>query len=190
MADDRLREAERVYRETGSVADEARLLTERVRAGLLAPERLDLAAELRYEPAVLAQGGPRTPTEHSLSWLFARLERFGLEVLTRGALVVARRCSKLAPLDASTQACLAAVEAWLDCPCVRHRAEVEQGRLSRARRRPPSDRGGPRSPALHDSAPRRGAGQGRSARARLRPGRGSPEVPRSMGACPLRSGDT
>jgi hypothetical protein len=120
VTDDRLREAERVFRESGAVADEARLLLERVRAGLLAPERLALAAELRYEAAVIANGGPTDPRSHSLTEVVGSLERFGKQVGVRAALVVARRNRDLRAPSPATETCLAGVEAWLDCPCARH----------------------------------------------------------------------
>lgn len=44
MSDQRLRELERRWRETGAVANEAAYLRERVRAGDLTPERLAVAA--------------------------------------------------------------------------------------------------------------------------------------------------
>ncbi|HZV00872.1 MAG TPA: hypothetical protein VFF73_29420 [Planctomycetota bacterium] len=120
MTDDRLREAERVFRETGAVADEARLLLERVRAGMLAPERLALAAELRHEAAVIANGGPAGPRSHSLTEVVGSLERFGKQVGVRAALVVARRNANLRAPGQATEACLAGIEAWLDCPCSAH----------------------------------------------------------------------
>ena len=44
MSDNKLRELERRWKETGSVEDEAAYLLERVRAGELTQERLELAA--------------------------------------------------------------------------------------------------------------------------------------------------
>jgi hypothetical protein len=125
MADDRLREAERTFQETASIEDEARLLTERVRAGLVAPERLALLAELHYEPAVLATGAPRAPRPHSVRRLFESLDRFGPEVVVRAALVIGRRESGLTAAD---ERCLAAVEAWLASPTDAARARVERAR--------------------------------------------------------------
>ncbi len=125
MADDRLREAERVYRETGDVSAETRLLLERVRAGVLAKERLELAAALHYEPAVLALGGPHGPRSHSVIEVLAELERFGRDVAARGALVLARRSAALQPEDEATASALAALEAWLPCPCPAHLEALE-----------------------------------------------------------------
>lgn len=63
MSDERLRQAERSFRETGSVEDEARYLLERVRAGTLTRERLELAAYCGHEASKLAAGGPSATSE-------------------------------------------------------------------------------------------------------------------------------
>lgn len=52
--DERLRAAERRALASGSVADEAALLTERLRAGSLTRERLELAAYCGHEAARVA----------------------------------------------------------------------------------------------------------------------------------------
>ncbi|HZU99422.1 MAG TPA: hypothetical protein VFF73_22125 [Planctomycetota bacterium] len=124
MTDDRLREAERVYQETGSPRDEARLLTERLRAGVLPEVRLELAATLGHEAALLALARPRTPRTHSLPRVLLALERFGREVVARAALAAARRTAANSGADREGAACLAAVEEWLACPCERHLALV------------------------------------------------------------------
>jgi hypothetical protein len=54
MSDEKLRQLERRWRETGSEADEAAWLRERARTGNLEPERLGLAAYLGHEPARVA----------------------------------------------------------------------------------------------------------------------------------------
>lgn len=46
MGDEKLRELERRWRESGTVEDEAAYLLERVRVGDLTQERLELAAHL------------------------------------------------------------------------------------------------------------------------------------------------
>lgn len=56
MSDQRLRELERRWRETGDVKDEASFLVERRRAGELTQERLELAACCGHEGARLALG--------------------------------------------------------------------------------------------------------------------------------------
>ncbi len=144
MTDDRLREAERTYRETGSVSAEARLLTERVRAGILAPERLELAAALHDAAARFVLGRAATVRTHDLGAMFEDLEPFGREVLVRAAVVVARRCLAVEwrrPLWAQVVAdtrpsieAIEAIEAWLDCPCARHAESVET--VAPARRQP------------------------------------------------------
>ena len=59
MSDQRLRELERRWRETGSVEDEAAYLRERVRVGDLTQERLELAAYCGHEGATRATEVPR-----------------------------------------------------------------------------------------------------------------------------------
>ncbi|MCO5170123.1 MAG: hypothetical protein M9894_27635 [Planctomycetes bacterium] len=57
--DDRVRAAERVWRESGRPEDEARWLVERLRAGDLPRERLERAADpMNHLPALLALGAP------------------------------------------------------------------------------------------------------------------------------------
>jgi len=126
VTDDRLREAERIFRETGDVSAETRLLLERVRAGTLAPERLELAAELGYEPAVLATDAPAILVPRCLHETFLALERFGTEVFARAALVVTRRDRISGEKAEEARIRVQAVEAWLACPCERHRAAVEE----------------------------------------------------------------
>ena len=64
MSDEKLRELERRFKETGSVEDEAAWLKERVRVGDLTQERLELAAYCGYEGAALA-----TVDRRQASWL-------------------------------------------------------------------------------------------------------------------------
>jgi AcrR family transcriptional regulator len=52
VSDERLRELERRWQETGAVGDEIALLRERVKVGDLEPEKLDLAAWLGNEAAL------------------------------------------------------------------------------------------------------------------------------------------
>lgn len=58
MTDHRLRDLERRWRESRSDADEAAWVTERLRAGLLSPGWLELAARLGYGAARLILGMP------------------------------------------------------------------------------------------------------------------------------------
>jgi hypothetical protein len=64
MSDQRLRDLERRWRETGTVEDEAAYLLERVRAGDLSRERLEIAAYLGHEGAAMALA----PTRIELLW--------------------------------------------------------------------------------------------------------------------------
>ena len=61
MSDQKLRELERRWRETGSVEDEAAYLRERVRVGDLTQERLELAAYLGHAAACNALGREPSP---------------------------------------------------------------------------------------------------------------------------------
>lgn len=67
MSDSKLRELERRWKETGAVEDEAAYLLERVRAGDLTQERLELAAYCGHEAAGCAVSLPRS------SWDYLRL---------------------------------------------------------------------------------------------------------------------
>lgn len=61
MSDQRLRALERRWRETGSIADEADYLLERVRVGELEQEWLELAASCGHAAAVRATNRRETP---------------------------------------------------------------------------------------------------------------------------------
>lgn len=56
MSDEKIRELERYWKETGTTQDEAALLVERVRAGDLDRGQLELAAMCGYEAARMAAG--------------------------------------------------------------------------------------------------------------------------------------
>jgi hypothetical protein len=56
VSDEELREAERRFRETSSIDDEARWLIARARKGALTPGRLELFAALGHPAACVAQG--------------------------------------------------------------------------------------------------------------------------------------
>jgi hypothetical protein len=64
MSDERLREAERRWHETGAADDEGAWLRERVRAGLFPPERLSLAAYAGHPGAkAAAHSGDHEPSQ-------------------------------------------------------------------------------------------------------------------------------
>ena len=77
MSDERLRELERRWKETGAVEDEAAFLLERVRAGDLTREKLETAAHYcEHEAACLALGLPMP--QHNVevdAWLVALRDR-------------------------------------------------------------------------------------------------------------------
>ena len=75
MSDAQLRALERRYQETGSVEDEATLLSERVRQGSLDPEMLALAAHLGWPAAEMACGD-EAPSDDSV-FLRELLRRWG-----------------------------------------------------------------------------------------------------------------
>lgn len=84
MSDARLRELERRWRETGASEDEASCLRERLRAGQLTPERLELAARCAH-PAARLVAGPELPL---LEDLVAGLPAWGPEPAAIACLVV------------------------------------------------------------------------------------------------------
>ena len=93
--DERQRDLERRWRETGDPAAEAAWLQERLRAGQLAPERLEVAAELRHPAAVEAYGGSvgsllermgsAEQQAECVAWLGERLQAEGLIRLSLAA---------------------------------------------------------------------------------------------------------
>lgn len=91
MTDARVREAERRWRETGAVADEARLLLERVRAQALDPHRLRLAAALGHAAALEALGEAAPPLPTDLGTLMRALVDWGPEVVARAVVVLAEQ---------------------------------------------------------------------------------------------------
>lgn len=82
MADEALREAERRWLETGAVEDEGRYLLERVRAGTLTREWLELAAYCRHAAAMQVLGTP--PDLGERRWLEG-LRRWPPEVAVHAA---------------------------------------------------------------------------------------------------------
>lgn len=87
MSDTRARDAERGLAATGSVADEARAITERLRAGALRHDEVALQAYLGHAPSQLALGDVVAPValaaeEDAILWLRG-LSAFGGDVLVR-----------------------------------------------------------------------------------------------------------
>lgn len=77
MSDAKLRELERRWRETRSVEDEAAYLHEQVRAGVLSPERLELAALCGHAACLSVIQSSEPAFQGPLSDWTRRIERFG-----------------------------------------------------------------------------------------------------------------
>lgn len=123
MTDRRLRELERRWQETGNVQDEAAYLVERVRAGDLRRERLELAARWGH-------AGARQAVESGDPWPGARavIDR----TLPDGKRAFAPLCVHMArallgefearfPPDEQLTTAVETAEAWVRCPCPRIR---------------------------------------------------------------------
>ncbi len=127
MSDEKLRELERRFKETGSVEDEAVWLKERVRVGDLTQERLELAAALGAVSAALAMDEPRQEPPEDRAALMSILRESGDGALARGAIAVARAVLpawiSAWPEDDRPVKAIEAAEAWLDCPCDKHAEE-------------------------------------------------------------------
>tara|TARA_R110002072_G_scaffold47901_1_gene131238 strand:- start:2189 stop:2989 length:801 start_codon:yes stop_codon:yes gene_type:complete len=127
MSDEKLRELERRWKETGAVEDEAAFLLERVRAGELTQERLELAAYCRHEGATAATSQPPYsggPKEHD-RWLRGLL-KWGHRPLVKAGLCSARHPSGSKGWCERHQACVTAAQAWLDMPTEGNRLAAEQ----------------------------------------------------------------
>lgn len=118
MTDGTLREAERRWTESGSVADEAGYLRARLRAGTLPPAGLEAAALLGHEAALCALGESvealedRDPTRALVRGLYERDPRAAARAVLAACRVADRVGHPWARLDAA-RALLDAVEAWL-----------------------------------------------------------------------------
>jgi len=117
MGDQDRRELERALAGGEDLAARVGLLTARVRAGELTPDRLRLAAHLGDPAAREAAGAPPPPAD-LYAWL-ADLRDFGQEAWARTLLAVLETCRDEAAVDGSPlQVALdqlgAAVATWLD----------------------------------------------------------------------------
>jgi hypothetical protein len=83
MSDERLRQLECRWRETGSVEDEAGYLLERVRVGDLERGKLELAADLGHPAAHVALSRPQAPRMVDTETLYGVAERHGDEATLR-----------------------------------------------------------------------------------------------------------
>lgn len=123
MSDDYLQQLEARWRETGDAPDEARLLLERMRAGLLPRPRLELAAFLGHEAARMAlPGSPGLDVEEPAR-LAGELWPWGKEACVAAAVAASHAVSTLdlgAPRDARPRRAIEAAAAWVHCPCEPH----------------------------------------------------------------------
>jgi hypothetical protein len=90
--DERVRAAEQAWRSTGSVADEAAWIKERVREGSLAADRVALLAYLGHEAAarhLAATGTPPAPPPEDLWMWGVKLEPWGRSAAVRATLAAA-----------------------------------------------------------------------------------------------------
>ena len=128
MSDQRLRELERRWRETGSVEDEAAYLRERVRVGDLTQERLELAAYCGHEGAKRSVNLSGVPLLNFLDWTLG-LGRWGETATTFAALTLAEAVLPFVPGDqvASCLGAIAAKRSLISSPC-----HSSHGQLSEA----------------------------------------------------------
>lgn len=127
MSDERLRALQRRAEQTGDPLDAAAVLSERLRAGLLTMERLELAAYCGDEIAQeVIDPGLRfaTPDGRALegaydfgAWV-RNLSRWGTPVLLRAAWAAGWSAHLVVSQgNLPARKTLDAVRAWLDCPC-------------------------------------------------------------------------
>lgn len=133
MSDERLRELERRWRESGAVEDEAAYLRERVRVGDLTEARLGLAAFCGHEGArrVLSDGsGPSAGAIGGQPWCKALLQGWGGDAVRRLELGALRSLLPLwerkQPHDPLCQELVVAIERHLEDPTANALAEVRR----------------------------------------------------------------
>lgn len=122
MADDYLSQLEDRWRDTGEAPEEARVLLERIRVGLLTRTRLELAAYLGHEAAGLAlpDAGETAPPDDPKR-LVTELWRWGKEACV-GAAVASARMALAGDVagDPRAQQAVEAAAGWVKCPCGEH----------------------------------------------------------------------
>jgi hypothetical protein len=129
MSDERGRELERRWSETGAVEDGAACLAERARRGDLSFERLEIAASCGCQPAI-AVLGRECPLESVRAWATRIVDGCGREGAVRALLSVARLVAARLPAFDSAElelfrtgsvATLHSVDQWLATPDARTR---------------------------------------------------------------------
>jgi len=130
MSDERLRELERRWQETGALADQAAFLKERVRSGGLEPERVRLAAFLGSELAKAALGAEPEPpgVEGDVdlqAWVEA-IAAYGQPALARLAVAAADHSARMVSSSGIPPRAVQAAEEQILCPCDAHAEEARR----------------------------------------------------------------
>jgi hypothetical protein len=136
MADERLRELERLAKASGDPLDKGALLRARVRAGAITQDRLELAAYAGHPGARVALGGQPvsvvtkdqtiTSEPDSFNDWVVGFNRWPHDVRVRMNLAAAKVACAAAfsgrhsEADHLAVAAFRAIEAWLVCPCDEH----------------------------------------------------------------------
>ena len=128
MSDQKLRELERRWRETGSLEDEVSLLRERVRTGRLPLLRLQAAARLEYPPATTALDNQAAP---SLEEALTELGKEAWVRLGRATLRAGLPDWDGVSADRRPHEALAIVNSWLTCRSARDQARRQAGEFMR-----------------------------------------------------------
>ena len=125
VSDEKLRELERRWRETGAVEDEAAFLLERVRAGELTQERLELAAYCGHAGARRAVAAPKDPPQ-ALGQLLEDVEASWGQRVAVGVAVAATQAALASclasghPEAALPTSLVQVAEEAFSCPCDMH----------------------------------------------------------------------
>jgi hypothetical protein len=135
MSDKEDRELERRWRASGDDADEARVLTARLRTGRLDPDRVVLAARLEHAPAAQAlleasEDLPLPARLYPAPDLHRAIQKVGPEAAVRMSLVCVTRvrAALRAMRDERVEAVVAGLADWLRCPSPPSRRAVLDAR--------------------------------------------------------------
>ncbi len=125
MSDEHLRELERRWRASGTVADESAFLAERMRTGQLAPEQVHTLAEMGYPAAMIVIGVTQEwPAQQRLT---ETLFDLGPQSFCRAILIVlGRLCLELdlTHPPAVVATLIESARAWLASPTAEHAARA------------------------------------------------------------------